>query len=94
MGVRDQQDDDSAVEDGKISHHAHHGFLLGTLDVRGADQFRGTSKLCVCPSCGDDRYRFAAPHERASIRLQARSSLDGDGFSREHGLIEQDRALD
>jgi hypothetical protein len=48
-GVRHQHDDDYAIEDGKISHHAHNGFLLGTLDMGGADEFRGVSKLRAAP---------------------------------------------
>ena len=86
--VRHQQDDDDAIEHGKISHHAHDCFLLRTLDMGGADEFRGVSKLRVRSSCGDGRRGFAAPHQRSCISLQARSSFDRDGFAGEHRLIE------
>ena len=94
MGVSHQHDDDYAIEDGKISHHAYNGFLLGTFDMGGADEFRGVPKLRAGPGCGDDRRGFSAPYQRPGVSFETRSGFDGDGLAGEHGLVEQDRALD
>ena len=94
MGIRHEQANDDAIEDRKISHHAHDCFLLSTFDMGGADEFGGVSELRACPRSGDDRRCFAAPHQRPRISLQARSSFNGDGLAGEHGLIQQDRSFD
>ena len=94
VGIPHQHHDDDAVEHGEIAHHAQNGLLLGTFDVRGANQLRGASKLRARSGRRNLRNGFAAPHQRPCIGLQAWPSFDGYGFAGEHGLVEQDLAFD
>ena len=75
VGIRHQHHDDDAIEHGEIAHHAQNGLLLGTFDVRGANQFRGASKLCARSGRRDLRDGFAAPHQRSRISFAGRARL-------------------
>ena len=93
VGIPHQHHDDDAIEHGEIAHHAQNGLLLGTFDVRGANQLRGASKLCARSGRRDLRDRFAAPHQRSRIGFEPGASFDRNGFAGEHGLVEQHRSL-
>ncbi len=93
VGIPHQQHDDDAIEHGEIAHHAQNGLLLGTFDVRGANQLRGASKLRARSGRRNLRNRFAAPHQRSRIGFEAGPGFDGYGFAGEHGLVEQDLAF-
>ena len=60
----------------------------------GTYQFRRTSELGASAGRRNLSHGFAAPHQCPGESLKASASLDGYRFSGEHGLVEQDRALD
>ena len=63
-GIRPDEKDDAAIEDGKIAHDPQHGLLLRADNVRGADKFRRTPEFGVnARSCYFGR-GLAAPHQR------------------------------
>ena len=82
VGIPHQHQDDDAIEHGKIAHHAQNGLLLGTFDVRGANQLRRASKLCARSSRRNLRDRFAAPHQRSRIGLRTRRQLRSERIRR------------
>ena len=83
----------AAVEHRQIAHHAEHGLLLGTYDMRIEHKFRGTTELRACSGRCHLRNRLASPDHRPCIGLEVRAGFDGDGFAGEHGLINLNRSL-
>ena len=59
-----------------------------------AHQFRRAAEFRANAGRRHLGHRLATTNQRSRIGLEARSGLDGNRLAGEHGLIEQDAALD
>jgi hypothetical protein len=88
--IRHQQEDQDAIEHREIAHHLQHRLLLRTDDMSRANQLSRATKLGADARRRDFRDRLASLHQRAGKGLKSRPGFGANGFTGEHGLIEQD----
>ncbi len=89
-GIGSDEHDDAAIENGEVAHDPQHSLLLGTDDVRSANQFCCTSEFGMDPRGRYDSCGFAAPHQGTCIGIHTCSGFDGQRLTCKHRLIEQD----
>ena len=90
VGIAHQHHDDHAIERGEIANNAQNRFLLRTNHMGGSHKFGGAAELGARSGRCDLRHCLASTYQRASECLDPRTGFDGERFSREHGLVEQD----
>ena len=61
-GIRDQKDNETAVEHRQIAHDTQDGLLLRADDMSRPYQLGGATKLRADSRRGNQRNRFAAPY--------------------------------
>ena len=76
-GIRHQNDDEAAIEQGEIADDTQDGLLLGTYDMGTENKLRGSTKLRARSGRRDLCNRLAAPHQRPGISLEAGAASTG-----------------
>jgi hypothetical protein len=85
---------DREVDDRQVAHHAEHGLLLTTLDVRNPHQLGRTAEIGAGSGRNDLSRRLAPTHERTGTGDFSGLGFGRDRLAREHRLIKKHCAGD
>ena len=92
IGVYAHSKNHGSVEDRKVAHDFEHGLLLRAYHMCGAHKLRRAAKLRSCSRGRHNGRCFTPPDESTGIGVCTRTGFNGQGFAREHRLIEFNRS--